>query len=238
MRSAERHQLKQDQFAVKTQETIDWASLHQKQLAYWIGAAVIIVALAVGGFYYQQQREQKASALLSEGLEQFNAPLRPAGVPAQPGETSFATAAERSKAASGKFLEVSQKYNHTDAGTLAKYFLGLSAQETKDNAKAEEYLKEVSGSSNKDAAALAKAALASLYHDEGRDSDAINLYQELVNKPTNTVSKATAQLRLAEIYETKDPTQAKKIYTDIVKDKDNPEQVVSMANTRMGAIKQ
>jgi len=237
LRSAERHQLKQDQFAVKTQETIDWASLHQKQLAYWIGGAAIIVVLAVAGFYYQQRREQTGSALLSEGLEQFSATLRPAGVPAQPGETSFASAAERSKAASSKFLEVTQKYNHTDAGTLAKYFLGLSAEDVKDNAKAEEYLKDVAGSSNKDAAGLAKAALAALYHDEGRDNDAINLYQELINKPSNTVSKATAQLRLAEIYETKDPAQAKKIYTDIVKDKDNPDQIVSMANTRMGAIK-
>jgi hypothetical protein len=238
LRSAERHQLKQDQFQARTQETLDWASAHQKSLAYWVGAVAIIVALAAGAFYYQQRREQAASALLSQGMEQFSAPLRPAGTPALPGEVSFASASERAKAASDKFVQVTDKYGHTDAATLAKYFLGLSAEEMKDNPKAEQYLKDVSGSGNKDAAGLAKAALAALYHDEGRDSDAINLYQELINKPTNTVSKATAQMRLAEIYETKDPAQAKKIYADIAKDKDNPEQVIGLANSRMGAVKQ
>jgi tetratricopeptide (TPR) repeat protein len=133
---------------------------------------------------------------------------------------------------------VAQKYPRTDAGTLAKYFLGLSAEEMKDNGKAEQYLKEVGASGNKDTAALAKSALASLYHDTGRDQDAINVYKELIDKPTNTISKATAQLSLAEIYESKDPAQAKKVYEDIVKNKDNSEQVIGVANTKLGGLKQ
>jgi predicted negative regulator of RcsB-dependent stress response len=47
---------------------------------------------------------------------------------------------------------------------------------------------------------LAKLALAGLYHQTGRDGDAINLYNELVAKPSVTVSAASAQLSLADLY--------------------------------------
>lgn len=237
MRSSERRQLKQDQFAAKTQETLDWASAHQHGLTYVVIVLVVLGALGIGGFYYQQNREQAASAMLSRGLDQFNAPLVAEGTAPIPGEPSFTSASARAKAASNLFIEVSQKYTHTDAGTLAKYFLGLASEDMHDNAKAEQYLKDVSGSGNKDTAALAKSALAGLYHGEGRDQDAINLYKELVEKPTNTVSKATAQINLAELYESKDPAQAKKLYTEIAADKDNAKEIVNIANTRMAGLK-
>jgi len=237
LRSAERHQLKQDQFAVKTQETIDWASAHQNALLYGTIIVIVVGALLVGGFYYQQSREQAASTLLGDALQQFSAPIVPAGTPPTPGFPSFNSAADRAKAASGKFTEVSDKYSHTDAGNLAKYFLGLCAEDTKDNAKAEQYLKEASGSGNKDTAALAKSALASLYHNTNRDQEAINLYKELIDKPTNTVTKSSAQMSLAQLYEAKNPAEAKKLYLDIVKDKDNPEQVINAANKSMAALK-
>ena len=237
MRSAERHQLKQDQFAVKTQETIDWASAHQNALLYWTLAVVVIVALGVGGFYYQQRREQAASVLLGEAIEQYSAPIVPAGTPATPGYPSFYSTAERAKAASQKFADVSDKYSHTDAGTLAKYFLGLTYEDLNDNTRAEQQLKEAVSAGNKDTAALAKAALASLYENTGREQDAINEYKELVDKPANTVPKSTAQLKLAELYQAKNPVEAKKIYADIIKDKDSPEAAVKEANARMLAPK-
>lgn len=237
MRSAERHQLKQDQFAAKTQETLDWAAEHQNALTYWTIGIVIIGAIVIGAFYYQQHREQTASVLLSDGLQQYQAPIRAANQPAIPSETSFTSASDRAKAASTKFIEVSQKYTHTDAGTLAKYFLGLCSQDMNDNAKAEAYFKDVATSGNKDTAALAKAALAGVYRDEGRQQDAAKLYQELIDKPTNTVPKAMAQLDLADLYQTSDPVKAKNIYADIAKDKNNSEQVISTANARMAEVK-
>ena len=237
MRSSERRQLKQDQFAAKTQETLDWASQHQNALSYTTIVLVVIAAIAIGGFYYQQNREQSASALLGSAIEEYSTPIVAAGAPPVPGVPMFTSVADRAKSASGKFLEVSQKYTHTDAGTLAKYFLGLAAEDMNDNTKAEAYLKDVAGSGNKDTAALAKSALASLYHDEGHDQDAINLYNELIAKPTNTVTKAAAQMDLAELYTTKDPAQAKKLYAEIAGDKNNSEPIINLANSRMAGVR-
>jgi tetratricopeptide (TPR) repeat protein len=230
LRSSERRQLKQDQFAAKTQETIDWASEHQTALTYTTIIVAVIAALAIGAFYYQQNREQAASALLSQGIDTFSAPIVPAGSAPIAGETTYTSTVERARAASTKFLEVSQKYPHTDAGTLAKYFLGLCSEDMNDNAKAEQYLKDVADSRPKDTAALAKQALAALYHDEGRDENAIALYKELIAKPTNTVSKASAQMDLAALYAPKEPTEAKKLYAEVAADKNNPEEIVSIAN--------
>ena len=47
---------------------------------------------------------------------------------------------------------------------------------------------------------LAKLALAGLYHQTNRDAQAIDLYNAMVAKPSETVSAAVAQLDLADLY--------------------------------------
>ncbi|HWR14249.1 MAG TPA: tetratricopeptide repeat protein [Terriglobales bacterium] len=236
MRSSERHQLKEDQFAAATSQTFTWAAEHRNILTYGVLAIVVIAALLVGGFYYQQNREQQASILLGDALRIYSAPVVPAGTTIPPGEIGFFSAEERAKQASGKFLEVTDNYGRTDSGAMAKYFLGLCSQDMGDNAKAEEYLKSVAGSRRSDIGALAKNALASLYHETGRDQQAIDAYKSLIDKPTNTVPKAQAQMALAELYSAKDPAQARKLYEEIVKENaDNP--IGNIANARMSQLK-
>ena len=66
---------------------------------------------------------------------------------------------------------------------------------------------------------VAKDALASLYGQTNRVKDAVGLYQELINKPTISVSKVTAQLQLAELYQNSNqPLDAKRLYEQIKKD--------------------
>lgn len=218
MRSSERHQLKQDQFAAATMDKLSWAVEHRNPLLYVGLAVVVVLLLAIGAFYYQQSREQKASILLGDALATYSSPLRPAGSPEIPGQPSFTSAAERAKAATGKLDEVVQKYRRTDSGTNAEYFLGLAAEDMVDNAKAEEHFKKVSGSGNKEISALAKSALAALYHETGRDQQAIELYKALIEKSTNSVPKPQSQLALAEIYAPKDAVQARRIYEEIAKE--------------------
>jgi tetratricopeptide (TPR) repeat protein len=236
LRSSERHQLKQDQFAHATQETISWASDNRKKVVYTISIVVVVLLVFVGGFYYQQSRQQKASILLGQALQVYSAPLLPPGTPAPAGMPSFNNAADRAKAASVKFAEVTRNYGHTDPATMANYFLGLTAEDLGDHAKAEQYLKDVAGSNNQDIASLAKAALGTLYHDTGRDQLAVETFKSLIDKPTNTVPKASSELALADIYAQKDPTQARHMYETLGKENaDNP--IGSVANSRLAALK-
>jgi tetratricopeptide (TPR) repeat protein len=236
LRSSERHHLKEDQFAAATMDKLSWAVEHRNPML--VGGAIIIVVLLalIGGFYYQQNREQHSSILLGEALQTYSAPIRPAGSPEVPGQPSFTSVSDRAKAASNKLIEISEKYGRTDSGAMANYFLGLCAEDMNDNGKAEEYLKKVSDSGNKDLASLAKSALASLYHDTGRDQLAIDLYKQLIEKPTNTVPKPSAQIALADLYAAKDPLQARKLYEEV--QKDNADNLVGQAaGSKLQALK-
>jgi TolA-binding protein len=72
-----------------------------------------------------------------------------------------------------------------------------------------------------DLASLGKLALASVYRNTNHIKDAIDLYNQLINKPTRTVGKVMAQLQLAATYqEGQQPAEAKRIYEQI--QKENP----------------
>jgi predicted negative regulator of RcsB-dependent stress response len=85
-------------------------------------------------------------------------------------------------------------------GTRARYFAGVTYIELGQTGNAETELKAAEGSWNPELANLAKFALADLYHQTNRDSEAISLYNELAQKPSTTVSAGMAQLALADLY--------------------------------------
>jgi lipopolysaccharide biosynthesis regulator YciM len=137
-----------------------------------------------------------------------------------PGVKTYPSVAERAKAANELFMGVANKYGMTPDGKNARYFGGLTYMEEGQNGQAETTLKQVASGWNGDLAALAKLSLAQLYRQTGRDSQAIDLYNELAAKPTSTVPSGLAQLQLAELYESQGkPDLAKKIYAQL-KDKD------------------
>jgi TolA-binding protein len=201
-------------------------------------AVVVIGAIAFGGWYYVSQQDEKASSDLSTAVRTFETPVRPPGVPPQPGYDSFASTPERATAARKQFQEIVDKYPHTHTADMARYFVGLAAAQLNDNAAAERNLQESANASNADLAALGKFALASVYRAENKDAQAIDLYKQLIAKPTIVVSKATAQLELAGYYESeKKPDEAKKIYDQVAKDNPSTE-AASLAQRRAAALKQ
>jgi tetratricopeptide (TPR) repeat protein len=127
---------------------------------------------------------------------------------------------ERARAADALFLAVANKYGLTPSGRNALYFAGLTEIEAGENQQAEATLKKIASSWDSNLAALGKLALAQLYHQTGRDAQAIDLYNKLSAKPTNTVPYGDAQLQLAALYNDEGkPDLAKKVYANL-KDKD------------------
>jgi tetratricopeptide (TPR) repeat protein len=242
VRAETRHQLKQDRFSKVTLEAAEnaahWTVEHRSKLIAATIAVVVIAAVAFGGWYYVNTQDEKASAELSTAVRTFETPVRPAGVPAQPGYDSFASPQERATAARKQFQAIVDKYPHTHTADMARYFVGLASAQLNDNAAAERSLQEAAGSSNVDLAALGKFALASVYRAENKDAQAVDLYKQLIDKPTIVVSKATAQLELAAFYEAqKKPDEAKRIYDQV--QKENPaSEAASVAQRRATALKQ
>ncbi|HVR22685.1 MAG TPA: tetratricopeptide repeat protein [Candidatus Polarisedimenticolia bacterium] len=223
MRAETRHQLKQDAFSRVTigaaEKTAHWSVEHKNTLFIAAIALLVIVAAVAGGWYYLSAQNEKASFDLTQAVRTLEAQLRPAGSPAQPGVPSFTSAKERAEAAKKQFQTILDKYPHTRSADMARYFLGVTSATEGDNTAAENNFKIVASTGNKELASVAKLALATLYGNSQRTKDGVALYQELINKPTTSVSKVTAQLQLAELYQTSNqPLDAKRLYEQIKKD--------------------
>ena len=241
MRAETRHQLKQDRFSKVTFEAAGnaahWSEEHKSTLIAAAIAVVAIAAIAFGGWYYINTQDEKASAEFSTAVRTWETPVRPAGVPAQPGTDSFASAQERATAARKQFQAIVDKNPRTHTADVARYFVGLASAQLGDNAAAERSLQEAARSSNADLAALGKFALASVYRAENKDAQVIDLYKQLMDKPTLVVSKATAQLELASFYESRQkPDEAKKLYDQVAKENPSTE-AASLAQRRVAALK-
>jgi predicted negative regulator of RcsB-dependent stress response len=236
VRAEVRHQLKQDRFAVATAETVSWAVEHRKALTTAGIVAGIVVAIVLAGYYYLQQQNQAASLAMTNAFRTYDASIVPAGTPPQPGLVTFTSAQERARAAQPLFQAVVQKYPHTRNGEIARYFLALTDMDLGNTAAAEKQLQDISKVHNADLASLAKVALAGEYRNTGRDSQAIELYKQLIDHPTTSVSKVQAQLGLAETYSAKQPDEARRIYQQI--QKDNPSSAAAeLASSRLSALK-
>jgi TolA-binding protein len=241
VRAETRHQLKQDAFSRVTLEaaekTAHWSVEHKSTLAIAVAAVVVILALVLGGWYYLSTQDEKASLEFSQAVRTMDTPLRPASQPAQPDVPTYTSAKERSEAAKKQFQAIADKYPHTRTGDMAHYFLGVIGAELGDTATAEQNFKDVAAKGNRELSSVAKLALASLYGNTNRTKDAIAIYQELIAKPTASVSKVSAQLQLADLYQASNqPLEAKRVYEQVKKDNPSTE-AGQLATQKLAALK-
>jgi tetratricopeptide (TPR) repeat protein len=193
-----RHALKGDKFAQATKTSVTWLSGHRSGVMRWAITAGVAFVVGVGSLIIWNVRAASANAALGAAMDTYSAFLAEPGAPPQKG--TFATAAERSKAANQQFVAIADQYSWLPTGTKAQYFAGVTYQELGQNGPAETELKKAADSWNRNLSNLAKLALASLYHQTGRDAQAIDLYNAIVARPSVTVSAGAAQLGLADLY--------------------------------------
>jgi len=241
VRAETRHQLKQDRFRGATidaaEKTVDWSVEHQNTLIIAGVVALVVAGLIVASWYYVNQQDQKASVEFSQAVRTLDTPVRPPNMPPQPDNPSFASSNERAAAAHKQFQEIADRYPHTHAADFAHYFLGLTSADLGDNSNAERELRQVASYHNADLSALGKFALASVCRNTNRDKQAIDLYREIIAKPTTTVSKAMAQMELADTYQSANqPLEAKRLYEQIQKENPSTE-VAQMAMSKLQALK-
>ena len=219
MRSYTRHQLKQDAFAASTAETISWAVEHRSKLVAVATVVAVILALVAGGWAYINYRDQQAREQLASALQKFGQPIRPAGTPATPDVPSYGSNEERAKATNAEFVRIADTYSHTQSAAVARYFAGITARDLGEQSTAQKDLEEVGASRYPEIASLAKFALAAVYHDAGNNTQAIDLYKQLIDHPTVSVGKSTAQFALASLYEAlSKPDEARHLYEQMQKD--------------------
>ena len=230
-----RHALKHDALQDSAQTFVGW--MEENKGIVLISAIIIaaVLILGIGGAAIYQHQQEKAQNAFGAGMETYLTPIAQPGTPQQPGVKTYASAAERAKDANAAFLKVADSYSWTSTGKNAEYFAGLSYMDMGQNADAERTLKHVADHGDKNLAALAQMALASLAQQAGHSADAIQIYQNLAKHPTTTVPASQAKLALAGLYETTNPQQAKQIYAEI-KDTDKDTAASQIATQKLAQL--
>ncbi len=193
-----RHALKQDKFAQAAASSASWIGEHKTSVLRWVIAGGVILVLGAGALIYWVLRSSAADSALGAALDVYTSPLAPPGAPPEPGV--YTAGADRAKEANREFVAVASEYGWLPEGSKAHYFAGVTYMELGQNGSAEAQLTAASHSWDRNLSNLAKLALASLYHQTSRDNDAIGLYNQIVAKPSVTVSAAVAELDLADLY--------------------------------------
>ena len=195
---------------------------------------MVVVAVATALIYWGWN-SIKADAALGAALDTYNAPLAQPGTPATSG--IYATSGDRAKAANQQFVAVARQYGWLPEGAKAHYFAGVTYEELGNDASAETQLKAAAGAwswGDRNLANLANLALAGLYHQMDRDAEAIDIYNALAAKPSDTVPAAVAQLDLADMYaEEGKVEQARKLWAAI-EDADKDSMAGAIAAQKLG----
>ena len=184
-----RHALKGDKFAQATKTSVTWLSGHRSNVMRWaIGAAVVLFWASdcrfSGPCRKARQKRPWARRWISIPRRWHCPALRRR-------RATYATVADRVKGRQSAVQGGCGQVRLADGRLKARYFTGITEQELGQTAAAESDLKKVADSWNRNLANLAKVALASIYHQTGRDQQAIDLYNEIIAKPSDTVTAGT-----------------------------------------------
>jgi tetratricopeptide (TPR) repeat protein len=228
-----RHALKQDKFAQAAASSASWLSDNRSGVVRWGVSAGVVLVVGVAALIFWNTRTSAADLALGGAIDVYNAPLAQPGEPSMPGIYTSATA--RAKEANRQFVAVAHDFSWLPEAAKAHYFAGVTYEDLGQNGPAETELKAAAGSSNRNLSNLAKLALAGLYRQTGRDSDAIALYNELAAKPSETVSTSVAQLDLADLYVAEGKQDEARMLWAKVKDADKDGAAGNIASEKLGA---
>lgn len=212
--------LRHDDYITATTHGLEWAQANRRSVivSAVILLAVIVIAVVAGVLY--NNRVEKASVAFGAAMQAYQTPLAPKTQPAPPGVKTYPDITARAKAASDMFMQVARQYGQTPVGKNALYFAGITYLEAGQNASAESALQKVSSGWDHNLANLGRLALAQLYRETGRGPLAVEQLNSIIRKPSTSVPAGTAQIQLAELYESEHRTEdARRIYAQL-KDKD------------------
>jgi len=210
-----RKELKKDEIRETLTHGAEAVASHQQQI--WVyGGIVLLVVLAVLGWrYYTQTQTSRAAGAFGDAMKVYSARIRAVGEAAPPDEITYVDEKNKYSDAEKKFADVAARYPRTRPGQMALYYAGMSLAQIDRNDEATKDLLSVASGSDEGLAALARFQLAQLDDKTGKGTQAVQLYQQLVDKPNIFVPKAVVLLSLGDHYSTTDPAQAGKYYQQV-----------------------
>ena len=194
----------QDEFQAKGFELADWAQSHQGLVLGALGAVVLAGLIIAGVQWSTATRSADASAMLSEALTTYRAPLgdAPAIVTGQSDDgPSFKDKKDRAEKARSQFQAVVDAHGGTGAGDIARLYVGHTSLTLEDwdgaIAAYQSFLDHTAGDDPLRFAAL--DGMVTALRAKGDDAAAIARLEELIALP-GKVSEDVALVSVAKLY--------------------------------------
>jgi hypothetical protein len=223
-----KEQLQHDELTDAVSTALSYTQSHRQQFIRWgvIAAAVLVLAGGIWAFlsYQKTQRENDLSAAMSI----VNAQVGP------PNDflKTFPTQDAKDAAAIKALSDVAAKDGSSDEGMIALYTLATFKAKKDQNSSIPDFQRVAESGTT--VAPLAKIALAQLYIGQNKTAQAQDLLRSIINKPTDLVSKAQAQILLAQTEAAVNPVDSKATLK-MISPEDQKRQAVSRAAESVSA---
>jgi len=166
-----------------------------KTILYALGGIVLAGILVVFFVKWNNRKNDEAREAMGRAITVATTPVSASGLSVA---GSFTSEQERAQRAVDEFEKVAAKYGEPYR-SQARYF-AASNRLSLDKNKGISELAELSKSSDKQVASLAKFALAQAKENSGSLDEAAQLYGALARENDQTISADSANLRLAKVY--------------------------------------
>ena len=218
--------LKQDKFTVEAEHTVHFLSEHRKESVRYGVIALVFIVVVAAVFYFRSSQHSVREQILGEAIALTNAPI---GAPPAGGGPSFQTQSAKDDAVAKAFTKLAADYSGTEEGYIAEYYLGAEALNGGKVDEARKKYQDVADHAGVNYASLAKLALAQLDVAENRTGEAETLLKNLIDHPTDLVSKTQANFTYAKVIAPTKPEEARKIFLQIAGERSDVSQLAMTA---------
>ena len=213
-----RKELKQDKIKETIEHGAEAVISHGQFAAIVVGAILAVVIGYSGWHFYIDRQTAQASVAFDDAMKAYQGRIGGAPNPSDPSEPAYSDENARAQDAFNKFNKVADSYPSTNPGKMARYYSALCLEDLDRQNQALEQLKKISGSSDKELAAMAQYQMAVIYARTGKPDDAAKLLRALADKPTVLVPRPMVLLELAGVLRSTNPKEATSIYQQIKKE--------------------
>jgi len=211
-----RKELRQDNVALKVEETFDFFTKYRQQIVRYGGGAAALVVIVAGVFYYRSAQHDVREQMLADAVTLQAAPI---GQTPPNGGPSFQTDAAKKDAVSKAYTKIVTDHGGSEEGYSAELALASMDVDSGKMADARKKYQDVADHANAGFASLAKLSLAQLDFAENKNAEAQSILKDLQDHPTDMVSKTQASYTLAKGLAATQPEEARKLLTAIASDK-------------------
>jgi len=203
-----RKELKQDNVALRVEETFGFLGAHRKQTIRIVGGALALILIVAAVFYYRSSQREVRQQMLGEAIAAQNAPV---GTAPPNGGLSFPSEAAKKDAVTRAYQRLINEHSGSSEAYISEYSLASMDVENGKNDDARKKYQDVIDHADSGYASLAKLAMAQLDFATNRGAEAETLLRDLMDHPTELVSKSQAAFSLARGISQTKPEEARKL---------------------------